>query len=131
MCFGVDTRDPAAERRKAAATDAGYAGELTEAEQKAYQEYFDAERAAGRNAKNIQNVYDWRKQQRDYSEAGLPSTLPAETSLAPPDLTDSAVTDAQRLQMQRLLAGRGRRSSFLTGPLGAPGPGLNRNVLGG
>lgn len=38
-----------------------------------------------------------------------------------PSLTDEKVAEARRLQLQRLLAGRGRRSTFLTGPGGSAG----------
>lgn len=38
------------------------------------------------------------------------------------DLTDDRLREAQRAMARRLLQGQGRRSTFLTEPLGAPAP---------
>ena len=50
-----------------------------------------------------------------------------------PDMTDEAVLEARRRQAQLLMAGNGRKSTFLTGPLGdiSSKPLGRKTLLGG
>lgn len=51
-----------------------------------------------------------------------------------PDLTDAAVRQARTTELARLMSGRGRKSTFLTGPMGEVGgplPALGKTKLGG
>lgn len=48
----------------------------------------------------------------------------------PPDLTDEAVKMARRSQLAQLMAGMGRRSTFLAGPMNTFGN-FGKSLLGG
>lgn len=62
-------------------------------------------------------------------------TTPADDILAgapppPPDLADEGLANTRKAQLLRLLSGRGRRSTFLTGPLGSTGAASKPTLLG-
>lgn len=72
-------------------------------------------------------INDWALQDREKNRDKVAAdaeaakkALDEERPVVAPDLTDKLVSDARKAQMLRLLSGRGRASTFLTGPLSAP-----------
>jgi hypothetical protein len=78
---------------------------------------------------------DWLNYDRPKLEEMYQSRLPAakRADVGPPlapDITSKLVREARTAQLLRLQLGRGRRSQFLTGPVGLPGPKFSP-LLGG
>lgn len=76
--------------------------------------------------------------------ADLPGGAAVEGAMAPtkapeikgpelaPDLTDGRLQEMKKFQLYRLMQGRGRKSTFLTGPAGDTGaPKTSKTMLGG
>jgi len=67
-----------------------------------------------------------------YEERMKPRAPPSDPAPVAPDFTDAEVRKARAAEMARLLARRGRSSTFLTGPKGDTStPTLGKTMLGG
>jgi hypothetical protein len=75
-------------------------------------------------------------QERKESEVGQQLAAKYAVLYAPPppkpapDLADEGLANTRKAQLLRLLSGRGRRSTFLTGPLGSTGAASKPTLLG-
>ena len=109
------------------------AGKDVDALQKSYEDAFaQYDKDGGRNifGKTIFDSADVQAFRVQYD--GGEQQQEQQAKLAAPDLTDERLRQSRAAQMLKLLSGRGRKSTFLTGPLGdtmKPAPAGNKPTL--